>query len=161
MEMRYFEKDGQVFGYDENQSDLAEKILADGGVEITGSFPPKSSRDDAIAGRWLFIKAERDRRIDFGGYKVGDHWFHSDAKSRGQQRDNEAEGEGLTPIEWKTMSGEFVTMTPALATAIRAARMSSDSAIFAAAEAHAAAMAASDDPAAYDFSIGWPAAYGE
>lgn len=108
---------------------------------------------------WESIKDERDRRTEQGGYKVGTQWYHSDSKSRSQQQDNEAAGNALEPVEWKTMDGSFVTMTPALATKIRAARMASDRAIFAAAEAHRAAMEASADPAAYDYSTGWPETY--
>jgi hypothetical protein len=60
---------------------------------------------------------------------------------------------------WKTMDGSFVDMTPALASQIFAAAAANDIAIFSAAEAHKAAMEASANPAAYDFSAGWPAMF--
>lgn len=120
------------------------------------TFPVDAIRED----KWSAIKAERDRRTDQGGYKVGTKWFHSDQKSRSQQQDNEAAGLSLAPVEWKTMDGTTVPMTPELAIAIRAARMASDRAIFDAAEAHRAAMEASADPASYDFSGGWPKVFG-
>jgi hypothetical protein len=62
-------------------------------------------------------------------------------------------------LQWKTMDGSFVTMTQALAQQILAAGAASDQAIFAAAEAHKAAMEASEDPASYDYSTGWPATF--
>lgn len=109
---------------------------------------------------WEAIKAERDRRIDRGGYKVGTKWFHSDQKSRSQQLGMVLLGASLPAnLQWKTMGGSFVTMTPALTQQILAAGAASDHAIFAAAEAHKAAMEASADPASYDYSGGWPATF--
>lgn len=126
-----------------------------------GTFLKPNALDPVktIAKKWEAIKADRDRRSESGGYKVGAKWFHSDQKSRIQQQDNEAAGNALEPVEWKTMDGSLVTMTPSLAIKIRAARMASDRAIFAAAEAHRAAMEASADPAVYDYSTGWPETY--
>ena len=132
-----------------------------GADEIFSADVPTVWAAQVKAAKWDAIKAERDRRTEQGGYKAGDHWFHSDAKSRGQQHDNESMGTDLAPVQWKTMSGDFVTMTPGLAAQIRVARMASDRAIFNAAEAHRSAMEASTDPSAYDFSGGWPKAFGE
>jgi hypothetical protein len=111
---------------------------------------------------WFAIKAERDRRTQNGGYKVGQKWFHSDQFSRGQQLGLVLLGANFPAgLQWKTMDGSFVTMTQALAGQILAAGAASDSATFAVAEAHRAAMEASQDPASYDFSTGWPAIFGE
>lgn len=108
------------------------------------------------------IKSERDRRTEQGGYKVGAHWFHSDKKSRSQQLGLVLLGANIPAnLQWKTMDGTFVTMTQTLAQQILAAGAASDQAIFAAAEAHRQAMEASADPAAYDFSTGWPKVFGE
>lgn len=114
------------------------------------------------ADKWDAIKAERDRRTETGGYKVGTHWFHSDQKSRSQQLGLVLLGANIpanTP--WKTMDGSFIVMTQELAGQILAAAAVSDIGIFTAAEAHKAAMEASADPSAYDFSTGWPKIYGE
>jgi hypothetical protein len=59
-------------------------------------------------------------------------------------------------IQWKSMDGSFVAMTPTLAGQIFGAAAANDAAIFTAAEAHIAAVTAATDPAAYDFSQGWP-----
>lgn len=110
--------------------------------------------------KWEAIKAERDRRTENGGYKVGAKWFHSDQKSRSQQLGLVLLGAGIPAgLQWKTMDGSFVTMTATLAQQVLAAAAASDQAIFAAAEAHKAAMEASADPASYDFSGGWPATF--
>lgn len=122
---------------------------------------PEPTRDELIAGAWLRIKVERDRRTDQGGYKVGTKWFHSDQKSRSQQLGLVLLGASIPAVlQWKTMDGSFVTMTQTLAQQILAAGAASDQAIFAAAETHKAAMEASADPSAYDFSGGWPATFG-
>lgn len=108
------------------------------------------------------IKLERDRRTDTGGYRVGAVWFHSDQKSRSQQLGLLALGANIpSGLRWKTMDGSYVDMTPGLAQQILVAAAASDIAIFAAAEAHIAALEGSDDPAGYDFSGGWPPMFGE
>lgn len=112
--------------------------------------------------KWQSIKAERDRRKSQGGVKVGTKWFHSDDGSRIQQIGLVMMGAGIPAnTQWKTMDGSFVTMTQTLAGQIFQASAANDMAIFAAAEAHKAAMEASADPASYNFSTGWPKAFGE
>lgn len=120
--------------------------------------PLRERRDIA----WAEIKRERDRRTQSGGYKVGAHWFHSDPFSRIQQLGLKAAGPDMPPgVPWKTMSGEFVVMTPEIALQVFQAAIASDIAIFAAAERHREAMQACSEPEAYDFSNGWPVAFGE
>lgn len=110
--------------------------------------------------QWQAIQTKRDHHTNTSGYKVGDKWFHSDPKSRNQQLSLVLLGENIPAnLQWKTMDGSFVTMTPQLAREILAASTASDQAIFAAAEAHRVAMEASAEPASYDFSEGWPEAF--
>jgi len=123
---------------------------------------------------WESIKAERDRR-KAGGFKVGALWFHSDADSRIQHfglkdkaRDVLAAGGAMTdnltilgqPVRWKTMDGSFANVTAQSAFDIVAAAGDLDARLFAVAETHRAAMEAAPDPAAYDFSAGWPETFG-
>ena len=116
----------------------------------------------ARAAKWDAIKAERDRRIQSGGYKVGTKWFHSDTFSRTQQIGLLMMGASIPAgLQWKTMDGSFITMTQALTGNVFAAAVASDQAVFAAAETHRVAMEASADPASYDYSGGWPKIYGE
>jgi hypothetical protein len=111
---------------------------------------------------WERIKAERNRRIESGGYQVDGNWFHSDIKSRSQQLGLVIVGDKIqTDLQWKTMNGSFVTMSHSLAQRIVEAAGLSDQAIFARAESHKAAMEANGEPASYDYSGGWPPMFGE
>lgn len=111
--------------------------------------------------QWEKIKIMRDQRKT-SGTQVGTLWFHSDADSRTQQLGLVMFGANLPAnLQWKTMSGQFVTMTPTLAQQIFGATAQSDQAIFAKAEQHKAAMEASLDPETYDFTTGWPVIFGE
>ncbi len=119
---------------------------------------PQSDYDNM----WLLIQAERDRRKTTGGYKVGNYWFHSDDISRIQQLALVMFGTNMpSGIMWKTMSGDFVPMTPTLANQIFQAAAASDIAIFSVAEQKKQEMLASSNPAYYDYLPGWPLIYGE
>ena len=116
------------------------------------------ARARAIA--WEAIKAERDRRAGLG-VKVGQHWFHSDQKSRTQQLGMVLLGANIPAgLQWKTLTltppPVFVPMTQQLAQAIVSATAASDTAIFAASEVHRIAVESSTAPQNYDFSTGWP-----
>jgi hypothetical protein len=121
--------------------------------QIIDSFNPIPSRQDA---KWEEIKTERDRRQVLG-VVIGTKKFHSDPASRIQQLGLVLMGANIpVNLQWKTMDGSFVSMTPTLAEQIFSATASSDQAIFAAAEVHKANMMASANPQTYDFSNGWP-----
>ena len=111
------------------------------------------------AKKWEAIKAERDRRKSQGA-TVGGKKFHSDDASRIQQLALVMMGNGIpNGLQWKTMDGSFATMTPGLANQVFAATAALDQSLFAAAEAHRAAVNSLTDPAAiaaYDYSTGWP-----
>jgi hypothetical protein len=104
------------------------------------------------------IKAERDRRIQTSGYKVGAHWFHSDLTSRTQQLGLVIMGAAIPAgLKWKTMGGTLVDMTPALAAQVFQSAAAQDAAHFAVAEA---AIAAANASPSFDLaSIQWPAGY--
>lgn len=105
---------------------------------------------------WRKIQHERDRRKS-AGVLVGEHWFHSDDSSRIQQLALVMFGPSLPEnIMWKTLTGEFVELTPAVVQQIFMASAAQDIAIFSAAETHKAAMLQSVDPESYDYSQGWP-----
>jgi hypothetical protein len=144
------------------------------GYPVAVDPPPETA-----AQVWERIKFDRDRRKS-GGFKVNvgssNKWFHSDADSRIQHlglkdnaRDLIAAGGAMTdnlsifgqPVRWRTMDGSFATITAQLAFDIVAAAGDLDARLFAVAETHRAAMEAAPDPAAYDFSAGWPKSFGE
>ena len=135
-----------------------KRIVADkNGFPILAD-PPAPTVSDV----WLRIKAERDRRTENGGFQVGGKWFHSDQKSRSQQLGLVLLGASIPAgLQWKTMDGSFVTMTPALAQQILVSATASDQAIFSVAEAHRAALESCADPASYDYSGNWPKVFGD
>ena len=139
-------------------------LLPEGSVEITDADAAQIQAptvEQSKAHKWEGIKGERDRR-KAGGVKVGAKWFHSDDGSRIQQMSLVMMGASIPAnLQWKTMDGTFITMTQTLASQVFQAVAASDQAIFTAAETHRATMEASADPAAYDYSTGWPKIYGE
>lgn len=154
-----------------SESDIAnggENYLPPGCVQITNAEADAMrapSVDQIKAHQWNAIKAERDRR-KVGGVKVKvgttNKWFHSDDASRIQQMGLVMMGTNMpADLQWKTLDGSFVAMTPTVAGNVFAAAAASDQAIFAVAETHKVAMEASADPSTYDFSTGWPKIYGE
>ncbi len=118
------------------------------------------NRSSAESKVWDAITQYRDGRTYNGGYKVRDKWFHSDTQSRAQQQALALSGNNIPAgLQWKTMDGSFVTMTPTLAQQILAAQTASDCAIFTVSEAHVAAMKLTEHPEEYNFSTGWPEVY--
>lgn len=108
------------------------------------------------------IKGYRNQRSNAGGYLVSGKWFHSDQPSRTQQMALVMLGASVPAgLQWKTMDSSFVTMTPALASAIFAAAVAHDVATFAVAETHIAAVNGHVNPETYNFKSGWPAVFGE
>lgn len=106
------------------------------------------------------IKAERDRR-KFNGVLVSGKWIHTDVFSRTQWMAMVMMGASIPAISWTTMDGTQVTTSQALAGGVFNAVATLDATVFAVAASHIAAMEASDNPLAYDFSAGWPATFGE
>jgi len=140
-----------------------DSIIWDGG----NALPTKAELDSWILSTtqyqmWLLIRGERDRRKLSGGYKVGNYWFHSDDTSRIQQMGLVMMGTNMpNNIMWKTMSNEFVLMTPTLASQIFQSAAASDQLLFETAEQKNRDMMASSDPGSYDYLSGWPLSYGE
>lgn len=121
---------------------------------------------------WNLIKAKRDA-VNVGGVLINGYWFHSDNTSRIRYLtllkivDSIVVGDVITAplyfngeaISWKTMSGEFITMTGKLATDISDAITNLDFTAFKIAEQHKSAMESSVDPANYDFTTNWPVSF--
>ena len=156
--MGYLDKSGAYYEGDRQGSDQEVPDRPSATHEWDGKKWVAGAKARAAA--WEAIKAERDRRMAESGYLVGEHWYHSDQASRTQQLGLVLLGAAIPPgLRWKTMDGTFVPMTQTLAQQILAAAAASDQAIFLVSETHKAAAEASADPAAYDFSVGWPAGY--
>lgn len=177
--MRYFENpndSNNVYGYDsqdKTQAELLALAISGGWKELTGNWPPAPTLQEERASVWGNIKTKRTT-IELGGVKVGAKWYHTDDASRIKylglfkmaEQVLAAGGTGATvlqyggvDIRWKTMDGTFVNMTAQLAQDVYFAVIGLDFSAFAAAETHRVAMEAAADPAAYDFSAGWPASF--
>lgn len=121
--------------------------------------PSSEPIEEVKAKVWIQIKSVRDH-IKSGGVKVGTKWFHTDDASRIQHMALNMMGANIPAnLQWKTMDGSFVTMTQSLAGQVFQAVALLDMQAFAKAEEHRIAMEASNDPASYDFSAGWPASF--
>ena len=142
--------------------DVYEDLKYEGGDPMPTKDQLDAAKIEIIKlNAWENLKAYRDMR-KAGGVKVGDYWFHSDDASRIQQIALTMLGSNMPAnLQWKTMTGAFVTMTPTLASQIFQTSIQSDTTIFGIAENHRQAMLSSSDPENYDFSGGWPITYAE
>lgn len=133
------------------------------------NIPTKAELDATILtmtqdALWVAIKDLRNLRKS-SGVLVQGHWFHTNDTSRIQFLGLVMMGAGMPAgIMWKTMTGAFVEMTPALAGAIFTQISVQDMQTFGVAEAHYSAMLNAQDPVAYDYSSAlaspaWPQVY--
>lgn len=144
------------------QLDFGRNLTDAEAQDVFKDYPPVGwvDRDAERATKIEAIKAHRDKLSEQGGYSVDvggvAKWFHSDTKSKTQQLGLVMMGANIPPVPWKTMDGTSVTMSEGIALAVFRAAAAQDMAIFAAAEAHIAAINASETPESYDFDSGWP-----
>ena len=110
--------------------------------------------------KWQQIEGMREAKYN-NGVKVGEYWFQTSAWSKINYMGAAMLGAAFPGTDWKTMSGEVVTLTGQLAGQIMAAIAGQTDVIFKAAQAHKEAMMVSEDPSVYDFSTGWPETFGE
>ena len=117
--------------------------------------------------QWENIKQLREAK-KFAGVLVNNtYWFHSDQDSRIQQLGLIVLGQNLpSGVMWKILSDKpdlanpsFVELTPELVQAVVISTLQSDMAFHAAAENIRAQMVASEDPAAFDITQGWPVSF--
>jgi hypothetical protein len=169
--MKYFKDDsGSVFAYaaDGSQDDfIAAELTPITEAEADQLRKPKLSKAQV----WEFIKAERDRRTEYGGCLVDGRWYDTDSRSalRYKLLADQAAADGVSDdtvvrAGWRPLDVEQkgeVDMTYGLLRRIMAAGIAAAMAIDDAAEQHKAAMLRSADPADYDYSGGWPDAYGD
>lgn len=110
----------------------------------------------------VVIDLEWNLRQLHGGYPVGNHWFHSDYKSKLQQIGFLIMGEGIPRIQWKTMSGEKVQLSPVLAQQIFEAAGLYEIQLFDHAQALKQAVTQPDfDFTTFDPTVGWVKAFWE
>lgn len=150
--------DGAIIPSDSANTDYAAYLAwVDAGN--TPEPAPQDSIESRRAAVWEQIKAKREA-LKSGGVKVGAHWYHSDADSRIQQLGLVIMGANMPAgLRWKTIDNGLVDMTPTLAQQIFTTTANWDATVFGVAEIHRAAVMASDNPEAYDWSTGWPVGY--
>lgn len=103
------------------------------------------------------VKDIRDNKLVHGGFKVNDKWFHSDTFSRSQQLGLTIVGQGLpNNIQWKTMDGTKITLTPPIVQQLFSSAMVQDNSIFGYAEYLVAQIQAASVPEVIDITAGWP-----
>lgn len=122
------------------------------------------------------IQDEKLRRLS-SGFECEGYWFHSDRDSRVQYLNNKDSardqldegGSAADPlidlvtgeqVTWKTLSGS-VPLTVGLSLKVAKASKAHEARLFAVAEQHKAAVRESNDPYAYDYSVGWPPTFEE
>jgi hypothetical protein len=80
---------------------------------------------------WNKVKQQRDELTENGGCLHSGYWFHTDTKSKQQQMALAMLGQDLPAgIQWKTMDGSFVEMTPALAQSLFVAQVGREQLLF-------------------------------
>lgn len=112
---------------------------------------------------WNKVLAIRQKTIE-GGAKVVvnglEKWFNSDVFSRTQWLGMVTLGDSLPPnINWRTMDGTFVILTPQLVLQVFNAVMTKEVISFGKGAALYNQIMNSDDPLAIDISTGWPDSY--
>lgn len=121
----------------------------------------EQKKKDIKLSKWRDIQSIRDSKMA-GGVMVAEKWFHTDTNSLVQYLAMLAAGESLpSNINWKTMDGSFITMTPALAKEIYAATMTATNNIFNTSETLRVLMEESENPFDFDIELnaGWPESY--
>lgn len=110
---------------------------------------------------WGKIMEFRDNKYS-QGCKVIDYWFHTDVDSKLKYLGLLAFGSNLPEnLQWKTMTGEMVTMTVELLQNVFIAVTTQEATVFAMGEYHKGNLMLSEDPLNYDYSQGWVATYSE
>lgn len=127
-------------------------------VYVVEAIPSADLQSDI----WARIKQIRDINTQQGGYKAQGKWFHSDTFSRSQQIGLVIMGSSIPAgLQWKTMDGSFVEMTPTLAQAVFQAAALQDNLLFSYAEQLNQQVKLSTNPTSIDIEQGWPETYKE
>lgn len=107
--------------------------------------------------KWNAIKAERDRRSQYGGVYVNSHWISSELGSKIAVLCYVAAGDNLpTGLEHPTMENGSMNVTKQLAQDMLSAILANESSLYVAMNTHKANMLASENPETYVFTTGWP-----
>ena len=108
---------------------------------------------EAVAAvRWEKLKQHRDHLALEGGCFCAGKWFHSDLYSKQQQMALAMLGGSLPAnLQWKTMDGSYILLTPQIVADLFAAQIAREQLLFTIAETKRV-----DDTPVYE---GWPARF--
>lgn len=162
-----------MINYVEKGSGLHEKIQAEGHwlMQMDGIW--KSSNDEVVQSiidsynPLIKLKKEKHDQIQVhrellknSGYLVQGYRFHSDRDSRIQQLGLVMMGNNIPPgLMWKTLSGEFVEMTPGLAMSIFQTTAGNDAVLHGYGEQRRSQLAnlqTVQEVEDFDVTAGWP-----
>ena len=134
-------------------------------------WPTPVSLEQRRLNKWREVEAYRNNLMQTGGFAVGNYWFHSDLLSRSQQLGlielgKMAVAAGVDPADpipnsppWRTMSGAYVTLTPALTQSLIPAFLVQEASIFAVGDYYRNLINNSNDPESLNITLGWPVTY--
>lgn len=113
------------------------------------------------------MQQHRDNLCFTTGVNVGGHWWFIDPNDRTRylatimsySLSSQLGLPAPIPVEWHTMSGEYVPLTFQLAVGIMQATAINEANIFAVYKTHLDNLLTSEDPLNYDYSTGWPVGY--
>lgn len=157
--MRYFEKNGEIFAFNDDQLHLVTNEMVEINIdELTIRLTP--SKAELQAQMWERIKQKRHDNARGGVYiKSIGKWFHNDDPTRTQYLALQLLPQLPENLIWKTMDNEFVPMTKALLTEIAMTMLTEEQNDFANAERHRLSMLQAENPLEYDYSTGWSNTY--
>jgi len=119
------------------------------------------------------IKLKRDQLTLSGGHKIGNYWYHSNEISLIQQLAlngianqmslaGSPDEAAIIATPWKTLSGEYVTLTVGIAKQFVQSALTQQGALFSAAQnkmSEVSGLTTVEQVQAYDVNAGFPAVY--
>jgi len=119
------------------------------------------------------IKLKRDQLTLSGGHKIGNYWYHSNEISLIQQLAlngianqmslaGSADDVAIIATPWKTLSGEYVSLTVGIAKQFVQSALTQQGALFSAAQSKIGevnGLTTVEQVQAYDVDAGFPAVY--
>lgn len=135
------------------------------------NWPTPTPIEERRKAKWSEVESYRNNLMQTGGFPVGSYWFHSDLLSRSQQLGlielgklalaNGVDTNDPIPNSppWRTMSGEYITLTPTLTQSLVPSFLVQEASIFAVGDFYRNLINNSDNPEYIDITVGWPLTY--
>lgn len=138
---------------------ISRRLKIGSKVEDVYFYTKPTNKEEA----WDFIKRERQVRYEYGGYNLGNLWYHSDSESLFSYLGLALVANDTTTVkDWKTMSGQKTDMTYLTLKNVMLFAVMTKQAIFNAGEAHwdnVSKFTTSQQFENYDYFSNWPPAF--